>query len=136
MSYNWTGKTLLLIEDDTVTCYLIAEFLSKTNIALLVADNHVDALRLFNTHRVDISVIDIHLQDENGFDVASQIREKDPLANILIQTALTEVEVMKRCSDEGYPNFINKPYTHDTFLVAVDKCLKKEKSFQQFQFCN
>jgi DNA-binding NtrC family response regulator len=136
IDYNWKGKTLLLIEDDHTTCILIGEFLSNTNINLLVTDNMKEALKLFEKHRVDISVIDIHLQGENGFDIASQIRKMDPFANILIQTALIEAEVLKKCNEHGYSNFINKPYTYSNFLKAVDKCLKKQKSIQHLQLCN
>jgi DNA-binding response OmpR family regulator len=134
--YNWKGKIFLLIEDDETTCFLINEYLSSTNAELVFAKNHKEALSIFNNKKIDLCLLDIHLRNENGLDVATIIREKDPSVLFLVQTALSENEAIKNCSKYGFSDYINKPYSFGNFLSAIDKCLKKSETVHRLELCN
>jgi DNA-binding response OmpR family regulator len=134
--YNWTGKTLLLVEDDPTTCFLIKEYLSITHAQLLVADSKEEALSIYSNNDISLCLINIHLNNEIAFDIAGSIKAKNPQVPILFQTALTEIEANKKCKEHGFVDFINKPYTIEVFLHSLNKCLMKADVIKKLELCN
>jgi signal transduction histidine kinase/DNA-binding response OmpR family regulator len=68
------SKTILLVDDDEVTRYLVGGELAKLGYRILEAHGGREAMRLIDRETPDAIVLDIAMPDMNGFEVLRQIR--------------------------------------------------------------
>ena len=68
------SKTILLVDDDEVTRYLVGGELAKLGYRILEAHGGREAMRLIEQETPDAIVLDIAMPDMNGFEVLRQIR--------------------------------------------------------------
>ncbi|AEU38254.1 ATP-binding protein [Granulicella mallensis] len=69
------SKTILLVDDDEVTRYLVGGALAKVGYRILEAHGGREALRLIKDEVPDAVVLDIAMPDMNGFEVLREIRK-------------------------------------------------------------
>ena len=69
-----SAKTLLLVDDDEVTRYLLGEALSKIGYRILEARNGREAIRIIEDHAVDGVFLDIIMPGLDGIEVLKEIR--------------------------------------------------------------
>ncbi len=69
-----SARTMLLVDDDEVTRYLLGEALSKVGYRILEARNGREAIRIIENHAVDGVFLDIIMPDLDGFEVLREIR--------------------------------------------------------------
>lgn len=69
-----SAKTMLLVDDDEVTRYLLGEALSKVGYRILEARNGREAMRVIENYVVDGLFLDIIMPDLDGFEVLREIR--------------------------------------------------------------
>jgi signal transduction histidine kinase/CheY-like chemotaxis protein len=71
-----TSKTVLLVDDDEVTRYLLGESLVNLGYRILEAHNGREAIRIAESHIPDVMVLDIIMPDLSGFEVLREIRSR------------------------------------------------------------
>ena len=69
------GKTVMWVEDDQFLSDLISRKLSTQGCKLLFAKNGEDALKLLETQKPDIMILDLLLPGMSGFDVLQHVKE-------------------------------------------------------------
>jgi DNA-binding response OmpR family regulator len=68
------SRTVLLVDDDEVTRYLLGGELAKLGYRVLEARGGREAMRLIDRERPDAVILDIGMPDMNGFEVLRQMR--------------------------------------------------------------
>lgn len=66
-------KTILVVDDSPVIVELIKGLLEPEGFLVLVAEDGEQALQLFRSNHVDLSIIDIFLPRKGGLQVMSEI---------------------------------------------------------------
>jgi two-component system CheB/CheR fusion protein len=123
--YDWSDKTILLIEDDLFNVKLILKFLERTKAKYLVAYNGSSAIEMYrNNSDIDVLLLDIQLPDIDGYSVAKKLIEINPKAIIIAQTAYAFEENRSICYEAGCSDFIPKPLEREKFLETIDKYMK------------
>src|SRR5262249_5243491 len=77
-----SAKTLLLVDDDEVTRYLLGEALSKLGYRVLEARNGREAIRTIKERLVDGVFLDIIMPGMDGLEVLKESRADDSIKNI------------------------------------------------------
>lgn len=72
-----TARTLLLVDDDEVTRYLLGEALSKLGYRVLEARNGREAIRMIKERLFDGIFLDVIMPGMDGFEVLKEIRAID-----------------------------------------------------------
>ncbi len=85
--YNFTGKTILVVEDDHYNTTYIKEILSSTGIKILQTEYGSEAVQMASLQSPDIVLMDIRLPDINGHEAVRQIKHYIPGLSIIAQTA-------------------------------------------------
>jgi CheY-like chemotaxis protein len=83
------SKTVLLVDDDEVTRYLLGGELAKLGYRVLEAHGGREAISLLERDTPDAVILDIAMPDMNGFEVLSQIRSSAsfPLLPVIIHSS-------------------------------------------------
>jgi PAS domain S-box-containing protein len=119
--YNFSNKTLLIVDDDTVNVFYIREILSRTGISIVHAISAQEALKKEAYHRPDIILMDIRLPDFDGYQATRHILRHNPNAVIIAQTAYAADEDKTRAIEAGCLDYMSKPLDHDILLSLMKK---------------
>ena len=124
-TYNWKGKTLLLVEDDPTSQEYMQEALLSTQVELRVAPTGEKALQEISTNgSLDLILMDIRLPDMNGLEVTRKIRKTNHRIPIIAQTARAMNEDRMKCLEAGASDYISKPVELNDLLATIHKFIK------------
>jgi signal transduction histidine kinase/DNA-binding NarL/FixJ family response regulator len=122
---------LLLADDDEMSCELAALIFDEWEIDYDIVNNGSGALDLAGKNNYNVVLLDIHMPDINGMEVAQQIREnykdKEHKTVILAVTANVLEKDLKRYVECGIDGYLLKPYREeDLFDIIVRNLYGKD----------
>lgn len=117
--------TVLVVEDESDMRENIKDGLSgKYNI--LTAENGSTALDAAGKNKdIDIALLDIRLPDISGIDLITKIKEKIPGVDIIMVTALNDLETAVKALKNGAYDYITKPFLQADLLCVLGRTLEK-----------
>jgi len=106
------GKNALLVDDDSVNRLLAKTILEKFQCVVDIANNGSEAIEKLTEKKFDIMVLDIHMPDISGIDVARFLREKkkDASTKIIAVTAAAMKDDIQQYFEVGIDDFLIKPF--------------------------
>ena len=91
---------LLCIDDDVQSLEIRKIVFEASGYRVLTASSGADGLRLFRSYPVDAVVLDYHMPEMDGGEVATRMKDQRPRVPILILSALPELpEGAPQCID-------------------------------------
>ena len=132
--WNLEGLRVLLAEDNEINQQIAVEIMQQEGIAVTIAENGVEALRLLNESGsgvFDVILMDIQMPELDGYQTSLKIRERREYDSIpiLAMTAHASPEDRARCLSFGMQDHITKPFNQN-FLFETLERWKLKPSFQ------
>lgn len=122
-NYNFSDKTILIVEDDVPNAQYLKEVFKKTSVKTIHAANGTDAIRIALSQPIDVILMDIRLPDINGYDTTQQIRKQNQNVIIIAQTAYASSVDRQQAIDSGCNEYLSKPIKAKILLELVNKHL-------------
>ncbi|MEO8069751.1 MAG: response regulator [Flavobacteriales bacterium] len=122
MQYSTTplaavGPPVLLVDDETEICLLIASALRKDGVPSVVTHSLSDARRCLANTQFGAVVLDIHLPDGLGYDLIPEIKARSANTAIIVISAVdTERET---ALGRGADAFVAKPFDRSAIQEAL-----------------
>jgi pilus assembly protein CpaE len=116
---------ILVVDDDPNVQRLLRVTLKQEGFEVIVAGDGVEGLRLWETESPALILLDVTLPRQDGYQVASKIRETEGSGThipIIMLTAEKEVEQKVRGLRAGADDYLVKPF-HQAELLARMKSL-------------
>jgi PAS domain S-box-containing protein len=106
------NKKVLFVDDDSVNRLLGKTILEKFNCSLEIANGGKEAIEKLNIDQYDIVLLDIHMPEISGIDVADYLRFKknNTETKIVAVTAAVMKDDIERYYKAGINDFIVKPF--------------------------
>ncbi len=123
--YDFSNRSILIVEDDIYNVEYIDEILHNTGVKLLKTPYGNEAIELSKTNQIDLILMDIRLPDINGYDAINKIKQIKPEIKIIAQTAYASHEDKQKAFDAGCIDYISKPLESDNLLSILQKYLCK-----------
>ncbi len=122
---DWTGKTILIAEDEETNFLLLDGIISKTGAKIIRAENGLMAVDLYEEFASDISLVlmDIRMPELNGAEAAKRILEQYPEAIIIAQTAYAMPEDKEHYLKVGMKSVLAKPIDPGELYYLCNKYL-------------
>ena len=122
--FDFTNKSILIVEDTETSNRFYNAALSRTNADLLWAIDGEEALtKLDDNNDVDVVLLDLNLPGISGFEVLKKIRATNKKISIIVQTAYVLSGEETVCYELGANDFITKPIMLDQLLSSLEKHL-------------
>ncbi|MDA3866153.1 MAG: tetratricopeptide repeat protein [Salinivirgaceae bacterium] len=126
MNYpNWSGKRVLVAEDDMNNYLFLEQLLKKTQAEVVHFENGsevVDYLRAENP--ADLVLMDIQMPVMNGYDATREIRTFNSTIPILAQTANAMVEDKDKSIDAGCNDYLAKPINKRVLINKISALIE------------
>ena len=100
---------ILLVEDNPFNQQVAGELLARTGCRVTLAAGGTIAVRLAESNRFDLILMDIHMPDMDGYQAARRIRASGNTTPILALTANAMAEDRARCLAAGMDDHLAKP---------------------------
>jgi CheY-like chemotaxis protein len=107
--------TILLVEDDEDTRYLMQLEMERRGYRVIEAEDGEKAVELVQQEYPDIILMDLSLPRMDGLEATKQIREFDGMRTVPIVavTAHQESDFREGAKDSGFDAYVTKPIDFD-----------------------
>ena len=118
------AEKILIVDDDIDTLRLVGTMLQKHGYLIVAAHNGAQALKVAQSERPDVIVLDVMMPDMDGYQVARELRKlaETALTPIIMFSAKTQVDDRVAGYEAGIDDYLTKP-VHPAELIAHVKAL-------------
>jgi two-component system KDP operon response regulator KdpE len=117
---------VLVVEDDPNIVDLIRSNLMARGYDVVVSEDGRDALRLIEVEDPDIVLLDLMLPDLDGFGLCRDIRERSPVAVIVVSARGGEGDKV-RALNLGADDYMTKPFGVEELLARITATLRRTR---------
>jgi two-component system, sensor histidine kinase and response regulator len=118
---------VLVVDDEPGMREGCRRALTLAGFAADTASDLDEALALLRRNVYELFLIDVMLPGGSGLDLLDPILSRDPDATCIIITGFSSIEVAVEAIRRGAYNFLSKPFTSDTLLVAVNQAVERRR---------
>ncbi len=111
---------ILVVDDDAPLLNAVEIVLSKRGHSVIKVSSARNALRLFASLKVDIVVTDVLMPDMDGLSFVKEIRRHSPLIPILMLSADSGRDTVKKAAQLGANGYLMKPFDSDHLVKKVE----------------
>ncbi|NDE89893.1 MAG: response regulator [Alphaproteobacteria bacterium] len=118
-------KTILIVEDNELNAKLFRDLLSSKGHRILETREGSEAIRITQTERPDLILMDIQLPEISGFDIIRMMKDDSSLLSIPIIaiTAFAMKGDEEKIRLSGCDDYLSKPISVGKFFETVQKYL-------------
>lgn len=117
-----TGKHVLIVDDDTISIEISQQILRNIGMKVTSALTGEQALAVCNDNDFDAILLDCHLPDKSGQEVANRLSIKDGWSAPIIALSTDEsVAAREKAFESGMCQYLVKPAIADFIIHAIDK---------------
>ncbi len=116
---------ILIIDDDKIIRDRLKELLVMDDFEILVPENTDEGLRMFDTDRIDVALVDIRMPKVDGITFLRHIKEKKVDTEVIMITGHGGVDTAIEAMKDGAFSYLQKPLDYDELLIEIARALEK-----------
>jgi CheY-like chemotaxis protein len=125
-NYDFTGKKILIAEDERTNYLFLEALLKRTNATLIWAETGKSALEAVQKDgTIDVILMDIKMPEMNVYEATNEIKKIHPEIPIIAQTAYALAGEKEKILSAGCNDYLSKPIMGKVLLEKIDKFLTK-----------
>lgn len=121
---------ILVVEDEEKLLQSIKEGLVHSGYLVDISSDGDEASFMAFSNDYDLIILDINLPGKNGFEILKEIRKRDSEVNIIMLTALSDIDDRVRGLDLGANDYIVKPFHFDELKARIRSLLRRKTSIR------
>lgn len=116
-----------IIEDDLVTCHIIAALLERLRYPYCEAHTGAEAMLQLRTRPIDMVIVDMMLPDASGLDLLAEKHTMPHLRDIPVVccTAQADIETVEAAVGYGAIDFVRKPIAAQSFAGRINRAMER-----------
>ena len=129
--FNWSGRTILIAEDDEYSFLFLKEVLQKTKARIVHAVNGKEVVEAVKfTEEIDIVLMDIYMPYIDGYAAAKMIKQIRPSVPIIAQTAYAMEGDREKTIMAGCDDYLAKPINPLSLLAKINQFMPLSRSYK------
>jgi two-component system, NtrC family, response regulator PilR len=122
---NLKPKTILIVDDDEGMRDTLNAILRRDYHVLRAASGEV-ALAVLNREDVDLMLLDVRLPGIDGFDVLHIVKENYSLVEVIMISAITEIETAVKAMKYGAYHYTTKDFDYEALRSIVRNASERQ----------
>ena len=115
---------ILVVEDDKNVAAGLRDIFFAQGYAVWTAENSRDALSILQTETVDLTVLDVSLGADSGYDLCRDIRRFSDMPVLFLTACSSEMELIQGFQAGG-DDYLTKPFRMQELLVRIEALLRR-----------
>jgi len=118
-------KTILVVEDEESLLKLETILLTSRGYAVIAVPHGQAALKVLETEKVDLVLLDIMLPEIDGYEVCRRIKENPATRKlpVIMLTAKKSHEDLARGDEVGADWYVTKPFKSAKVIETIERFL-------------
>jgi two-component system chemotaxis response regulator CheY len=117
---------LLVVDDALLMRKMIRDVAAEAGWEVVgEAGDGLEAIRLYDELRPDLVTMDIVMPGLGGLEALCRIRQHDPVAQVVMVTALNQRPTLLESIEHGAIDFIVKPFERERIISLLNKLRSK-----------
>lgn len=121
---------ILLVEDEEKLLETIKEGLVHSGYAVDTALDGEEGSFMAFTNDYDLIILDINLPKKDGFEILKEVRARDREVNIIMLTALSDIDDRVRGFDLGANDYVLKPFHFEELKARIRSLLRRKTTIK------
>lgn len=121
---------ILLVEDEEKLLETIKEGLVHSGYAVDTALDGEEGSFMAFTNDYDLIILDINLPQKDGFEILKEVRARDREVNIIMLTALSDIDDRVRGFDLGANDYVLKPFHFEELKARIRSLLRRKTTIK------
>jgi CitB family two-component system response regulator MalR len=119
----------MIVEDDPMVAEINKQYLSKIDGFRLVAtvNSVAEAIRFLGKNDIQLILLDIFMPGKQGLELLSYLRKNDLEIDVIIISAASDFERIKRALRYGVVDYLIKPFEFERFKAALATYLEQTR---------
>lgn len=117
---------VLIIDDEEDILSSCKNVLEDEDYDVDIAKDYDEALKIFESKKIDLVFLDVWLPNVDGLDILSNIKEKYPNTTVIMMSGHAGVETAVRATKLGAYDFLEKPISISKLLSSCEEVLNKK----------
>jgi CheY-like chemotaxis protein len=116
MMTTFTGKTALIIEDDTSSILVLRKLLEQSGVSVeVIQDGHAIGPQILKVTKPDVIFLDLEMPQINGYEVINIIRHDAAIRDVPVVAYTTHTSHANKAKLAGFNGFLGKPLDSHLF---------------------
>lgn len=128
---------ILLLDENPVNVMLVQKMLAPQGYSVISADNHTEARKILDSRKIDLILLDVRMQKNNGYDITEMAKQTGKLSGkhipIIVLTDKVSKDQREKCLKIGLAEYLPKPIFEKELCRVVKRlngngtCCNSEK---------
>jgi two-component system chemotaxis response regulator CheY len=128
----YMGKKILLVDDAAFMRMMCRDILTKNGFEIAgEAANGLEAVEMYQKYSPDLVLMDIVMPLCDGIFAMQKIKEQDANANVVMLSAMGQMQMVVESLLSGANGFVVKPFGADKMLEEVRNALTRMKIYDK-----
>ena len=133
MATDEKRATILVVDDEPGVRQSFFMVL-KGEFEVLLAESGEEAMDIFSKNSVDLILLDILLPDNDGISLLEKLKEMDPNTEVIMVTAVKDVQTAVKAIKLGAYEYIIKPFVVDEVVTVIHRALEKHNLIKEVTY--
>ncbi|MBX3027182.1 sigma-54-dependent Fis family transcriptional regulator [bacterium] len=116
---------VLIVDDDAVSCRLLAEVLQGDGVQVAWESEPTAALALARRRHFDLAILDMRMPQMNGLALMQGLRADTPELPVMIMTGFGSMDSAVEALNLGAIDYVSKPMNVEEIRAAVRRALAR-----------
>ncbi len=127
-------RATILVVDDEHGVRQSFNIVLKDDYNVLLAETGEEALAILSKTTVDMILLDIRLPDIDGIELLQRLKEMDPNTEIIMVTAIKEIQTAVKAIKLGAYEYVIKPFSVDDVITLIGRALEKRNLMREVTY--
>ena len=128
------NKASVLVVDDENGVLQSFNMVLSSGYNVFLADTGKKALDIFTRNSIDLILLDILMPGTNGLDLLKKFKALDPNTEIIMVSAVKEVQTAVKAMKYGAYDYVVKPFVVEEILNIVGRALEKNQLVREVTY--
>ena len=123
--------TLLLVDDDKHLLESMADWLRDQGLQIDTASGCAEALQQLRQKTYEMLLVDVRLQDGDGFDLLEQVKRNYPESHVIMMTGYGDADAAVEALRAGASDYLTKPLIDDELLLSIERAFNQRQVLEE-----
>jgi two-component system response regulator AtoC len=129
-----SDKKSILVVDDEYGVRESFNIVLSDDYEVFLAESGKEAIEIFTKNTIDLILLDIMLPQVNGLDLLKQFKDLDPDVEIIMVSAVKDVETAVKAMKYGAYDYVVKPFIVDDIKNIITRAIEKHHLIREVTY--
>jgi two-component system, cell cycle sensor histidine kinase and response regulator CckA len=120
-------SSILIVDDEPRFCRSIEILLNREGYDTLSVHSGQEAIALIKNRSFDLVLLDLFIQDMEGYEVLDYINGLRPEIQVIMMTGMASVDSARVALRNGAYDYLRKPFEHQALLKTISNALEHRR---------